>query len=378
MEKSQNGSKRRFKALDVIIAVVFLGILFAFMFLNIITPPNDISSSERRKLAQFPNLTMDSLLNTEFMDEFEDYVLDQFVARDELRSLKSFVLFNLFNQKDNHNIYIVEGVVSRFETMREESFLSAVRKFEKLKDDYLSGTNVYFSLVPDKNYYLAEQNGYPAFDYEFIRDTVAGLDGITHIDLFDSLSIEDYYRTDLHWDQSRLEPVVKALGSEMGFSVDWSQLTANSLSPFYGAFYGQSALNLRPDSITYMTSAAIDSAQVLRLDEKTLEFVSANMYNTNAINGIDAYDLFLEGAVPLITISNPDAARNRELIVFRDSFGSSLAPLLTSAYSKITLIDLRYFASPLLDEYVDFTPDSDVLFLYSPQILNKSDTLLVV
>lgn len=378
MEKSQNGSKRRFKALDVIIAVVFLGILFAFMFLNIITPPNDISSSERRKLAQFPNLTMDSLLNTEFMDEFEDYVLDQFVARDELRSLKSFVLFNLFNQKDNHNIYIVDGVVSRFETMREESFLSAVRKFEKLKDDYLSVTNVYFSLVPDKNYYLAEQNGYPAFDYEFIRDTVAGLDGITHIDLFDSLSIEDYYRTDLHWDQSRLEPVVKALGSEMGFSVDWSQLTANSLSPFYGAFYGQSALNLRPDSITYMTSAAIDSAQVLRLDEKTLEFVSANMYNTNAINGIDAYDLFLEGAVPLITISNPDAARNRELIVFRDSFGSSLAPLLTSAYSKITLIDLRYFASPLLDEYVDFTPDSDVLFLYSPQILNKSDTLLVV
>lgn len=378
MEKSQNGSKRRFKALDVIIAVVFLGILFAFMFLNIITPPNDISSSERRKLAQFPNLTMDSLLNTEFMDGFEDYVLDQFVARDELRSLKSFVLFNLFNQKDNHNIYIVDGVVSRFETMREESFLSAVRKFEKLKDDYLSGTNVYFSLIPDKNYYLAEQNGYPAFDYEFIRDTVAGLDGITHIDLFDSLSIEDYYRTDLHWDQSRLEPVVKALGSEMGFSVDWSQLTANSLSPFYGAFYGQSALNLRPDSITYMTSAAIDSAQVLRLDEKTLEFVSANMYNTNAINGIDAYDLFLEGAVPLITISNPDAARNRELIVFRDSFGSSLAPLLTSAYSKITLIDLRYFASPLLDEYVDFTPDSDVLFLYSPQILNKSDTLLVV
>lgn len=378
MEKTQNGSKRRFKALDVIIAVVFLGILFAFMFLNIITPPKDISSSERRKLAQFPNLTMDSLLNTEFMDGFEDYVLNQFVARDELRSLKSFVLFNLFNQKDNHNIYIVDGMVSRFETMRGESFLSAVRKFKKLKDDYLSGTNVYFALVPDKNYYLAEQNGYPAFDYEFIRDTVAGLDGITHIDLFDSLSIEDYYRTDLHWDQSRLEPVVKALGNEMGFSVDWSQLTANSLSPFYGAFYGQSALNLRPDSITYMTSAAIDSAQVLRLDEKTLEFVSANMYNTNAINGIDAYDLFLEGAVPLITISNPDAARNRELIVFRDSFGSSLAPLLTSAYSKITLIDLRYFASPLLDEYVDFTPDSDVLFLYSPQILNKSDTLLVV
>lgn len=183
MEKSQNGSKRRFKALDVIIAVVFLGILFAFMFLNIITPPKDISSSERRKLAQFPNLTMDSLLNTEFMDGFEDYVLDQFVARDELRSLKSFVLFNLFNQKDNHNIYIVDGMVSRFETMRGESFLSAVRKFKKLKDDYLSGTNVYFALVPDKNYYLAEQNGYPAFDYEFIRDTVAGLDGITHIDL---------------------------------------------------------------------------------------------------------------------------------------------------------------------------------------------------
>ena len=378
MEKSRNGYKRSFRALDVIIAVVFLGILFTFMFLNIITPSHDISSSERRKLAQFPNLTIDSLLNTEFMDGFEDYVLDQFTARDEMRSLKSFVLFNLFNQKDNHNIYIVDGMVSKFETMRQESFLSAVRKFKKPKDDYLGGTNVYFSLVPDKNYYLAGQNGYPTFDYEFIRDTVAGLDGMTHINLFDSLSIEDFYRTDLHWDQSRLESVVKALGDAMGFSVDWGQLKANTLSPFYGAFYGQSALNLRPDSITYMTSAAIDSAQVLRLDEKTLEFVSVNMYDTNAMNGIDAYDLFLEGAAPLITILNSDSSSNRELIVFRDSFGSSLAPVLTSAYSKITLIDFRYFASPLLDEYVYFRPDSDVLFLYSPQILNKSDTLLIV
>ena len=63
-----------------------------------------------------------------------------------------------------------------------------------------------------------------------------------------------------------------------------------------------------------------------------------------------------------------------ELVVFRDSFGSSLAPLLAGSYRKITLIDLRYISSDLLESYVRFQ-EQDVLFLYSALIWNQSGTI---
>ena len=41
-------------------------------------------------------------------------------------------------------------------------------------------------------------------------------------------------------------------------------------------------------------------------------------------------------------IYNENSFNDKELIIFRDSFASSLTPLLIKYYSKITLIDNRY------------------------------------
>lgn len=86
------------------------------------------------------------------------------------------------------------------------------------------------------------------------------------------------------------------------------------------------------------------------------------------------YELFLSGSISLLSIENPNAETDRELIVFRDSFGSSLAPLLAEGYAKITLADIRYLPSSQMGKLLDFT-DTDVLFLYSVPVLNNSDTL---
>ena len=88
----------------------------------------------------------------------------------------------------------------------------------------------------------------------------------------------------------------------------------------------------------------------------------------------DPYELFLSGSISLLSIENPNAETDRELIVFRDSFGSSLAPLLAEGYAKITLADIRYLPSSQMGKLLDFT-DADVLFLYSVPVLNNSDTL---
>ena len=88
----------------------------------------------------------------------------------------------------------------------------------------------------------------------------------------------------------------------------------------------------------------------------------------------DLYDVFLSGAASLLTIENPKAATDRELIVFRDSFGSSLVPLLVHDYKTVTLVDIRYIGSAFVGDKVDFH-GQDVLFLYSTLVLNSSNSL---
>ena len=70
-------------------------------------------------------------------------------------------------------------------------------------------------------------------------------------------------------------------------------------------------------------------------------------------------------------INNPSAKTERELVIFRDSFTSSLAPLLVESYKTITLVDLRYINSSILDKYINFE-NQDVLFIYNSLILNQN------
>ncbi len=83
--------------------------------------------------------------------------------------------------------------------------------------------------------------------------------------------------------------------------------------------------------------------------------------------------MFLSGPVSIQTIENPQGP-DRELLVFRDSFGSSLTPLLVQDYSKVTLIDTRYVPTDYLGKFLDFH-GQDVLMLYSPMVLNNSAML---
>ena len=60
--------------------------------------------------------------------------------------------------------------------------------------------------------------------------------------------------------------------------------------------------------------------------------------------------------------------KNRKLIIFRDSYTSSIAPLLIPYFSEIELIDLRYYSSDLLN----IDGDSKVLFIFGSEVLNNS------
>lgn len=348
-------------------ALTLVGIFAAHVAL----PDGQHSTAERRPLAQLPELTAKAVFSGDYFDELEEYLLDQFPLRESFRSLKAHFQYKVLGMKANNGVYCVDGHLSKLEyPLKESQAQLAIDKFNSILAAHGEIGKAYYALIPDKNYFLAEENGYPAMDYEALLQQAEGIDA-AYIDIFPYLTIDDYYYTDSHWRQEKIVDVARALAEAMGTAADgMDKYTAESREDFQGVYHGQSALNLPGETMTILRSDVTDAARVFSVEQNK----EISVYNWEDFNNVDPYDVYLSGAEALLTIENPLQDNGRHLILFRDSFGSSISPLLLSGYSRVTVVDIRYMASALLDEYVDFT-GADVLFLYSTAMFNAGATL---
>ncbi len=338
-------------------------------------PAQDISQAERRALAQLPEFSLSALENGQFREEFEDYSLDQFPLRQGFRRLKALFHTQVLGMKDSSGIYLTNGIAVKQEyPLSEASLNAAIRKFDTIHEKFLGESRCFFAVVPDKGYYLAGPSGHLAMDYDVLYEKLEkGLPWAEQIDLRPTLTAGDYYRTDTHWRQERLLPAATAICEALGVTApkaeDYSRIQAET--PFYGVYYGQAALPMEPDSLTWLESETLRKCTVY--DYETGK--TGAVYDTAKLTeSRDPYDVFLSGARAVLTVENPNAKTDWELIVFRDSFGSSLVPLLLGDYAKVTLVDIRYVSSAKLDSFLDFH-GQDVLFLYSTLVLNSSSSL---
>ena len=348
-----------------IITVLLMGAFFlGFSIWSFLGNTPDYSESERRVLAKFPEVSAENLLSGKFFKEFETYSVERFPLRDGWRTMKAYVRTGLFAQKDNHDIYVADGHISKLEyPMNKDMIYHATELFEKIRATYLKDNEIYLAIIPDKNRYLAEKNGYLSMDYDLFNKAVRSqMKYATYIEIADLLSSEDYYQTDSHWRQEAIVDVAERIGNEMGVVVKTDYKEVKLDTPFYGVYKGQSAKFHSADHITYLTNEVIEQAEV--------EGAKA-VYDMQKSTGRDPYEMFLSGTQPIVTIKNKQNNTGKRFIVFRDSFGSSIAPLLLAGYEEIVLVDLRYVSSDLLGDYVDFA-DADVLFLYSTMLLNNS------
>ena len=196
-------------------------------------------------------------------------------------------------------------------------------KLAALRDTYFPQNDVFVSIIPDKSYYAREQ-----IAQYMSHDSMAGLvRGELYdwnlIDISSALTLEDFYQTDPHWKQERLFGVVDALGEKMGFSVDKKAFTAHTYDSFTGS-YGRTVKDIRPETLTWLTSPCTDAAVVANTQTPS----AVTVYNTALLQSDSAYNVFLSGLSPLTVIESPAAKRDRHLVLFSDSYGSSLAPLL--------------------------------------------------
>ena len=200
------------------------------------------------------------------MTAFEKVYARPVPLRDSFRALKAFFSGDILRQLDNNGVYAVGGHLAKLDyPVNTDLVRHAAERFSAVYETYFAdaGANVYYSVVPDKNYFLAEQNGYPAMDYELLTDTMrAGMTFAEYIDIFDTLSLDMYYRTDTHWRQETLGETAAAIAAAMGASLPAEYETVDVSSAFRGVYAGQYALPVEPDALRYLTNGTIAALRV--------------------------------------------------------------------------------------------------------------------
>lgn len=355
-----------------LITTFLLSIFFLGMFLwTCLADTPDYSISERRVLASFPKISAETVLDGDFAKDFDQYAVERFPARDFWRSIKAYSSRALL-QKDNNGIYTAQGHIARIEyPVNPKMPDHAVAVWQTVYDTYLEGKvdyHIYLSVIPDKNRYLAEESGRLSIDYDrFSKDVAAKTTFAEYIEIDDLLSADDYYRTDSHWRQEKILDVAERFTRKMDSYIKQDYITKTATEIFQGVYLGQSALRYKPDTIQYLTNDMLEHVMV--------EGAKA-VYDLEKCEGKDPYELFLSGNQPIVTLKNQNVTNGKRLIIFRDSFGSALAPLMLAGYEEVILIDLRYISSEQIGDFVDFGTDAarqtDVLFLYSTSLLNNS------
>ncbi len=344
--------------------IITMSLFFFGMFTwTVLADTPDYSESERRVLAGFPKISVQNILDGDFADDFDEYAVERFPARDMWRGIKAYTSRALL-QKDNNGIYTIGDHISKIEYPINYPMLDhAADVMNKVSDKYLTDNNVYFAIIPDKNRYLAETSDVLAIDYEELTEYMTGkMSFAEYIEIADLLDADDYYNTDTHWRQENILDVAQRITGKMGEALNGEFTTEVAHTSFEGVYLGQSALKWQPDTIKYLINRTIENAEV--------EGAKA-VYDMSKLNDKDPYEMFLSGNQPIVTIKNSDNTNGKKLIMFRDSYGSSIAPLMIECYSEIVLVDLRYISSDMLGEYVDFK-NADALFIYSTSLLNNS------
>ena len=279
---------------------------------------------------------------------------------------------------------ISDGYVSEMPGETDAAMLSfAAERINFVYDTYLSdirGKTV-FAVIPDKRVFFSGTGAAAQRAYEALCTDITGLLGFS-AKVFDPrpyLSLDRYYHADVHWKQETLLPLAAALCRELDvpFSEDIFQKKTHP-DPFRGAYEREepslTAL-VDGDTLSYLTWEGMEDCTVTSCQNGTPSV--GVLYDSAGIadGKTDSYDFFLSGADPLILITNPHGAADRTLYCFRDSFASSLLPLLLPSYREIAVIDQRYLHSELLGEYLTFSENADVLFLYSAALLSRGIVL---
>ena len=355
-------------------AFVFLIFIFGMAVWFLFNPKSDYSSSEKRYLQQFPEVTVDKVLDGTFGTEFESYFADQFPARSFWVGLNAYYSLDTGNNGANGVYNCGNGYLINKPVSTDNKLEKNVNTIVKFKNSINVPVTVMFA--PSTGY--VADDVLPAVHDKYNDDTyfeqissTLGTNGISFVDLrktFKDAYAEGnqlYYKTDHHWTTLGAYTAYEKLCEQLNITpAPKEKFDIKTYGGFYGTTYSTSGFWFtQPDSIQIWDNPENTDKNIkVKISEGADTKEYGSMYFYNHLEEDDKYPVFIDGNHALTEITNSNAKGGTILLV-KDSFSHSLAPFLAENYSKIILVDMRYYKISV-SQIVEQEKPEQVVFLY--------------
>ena len=356
-------------------AVLFIAFIFGLAIWFVVNPKADYSSSEKRYLQQFPETSVDTVLSGEFSEKFETYFADHFPQRNMWVGLNSYYNLGIGLNGRNGVYNSADGYLINVPVNKENYVRKNIRVLAEFKEK-IGDVPMTVMLAPSTGYIATDK--LPLIHDSYNDDTyfaetakTLGESGVNFVDLRETFKqkyaegVQLYYRTDHHWTTDGAYEGYVKLCEKLGVQpADKDSFAKTAYGGFYGTTYSTSGYWLtKPDSITvYDNQENTDKNITVKISEDGKDNHYGSMFFYNHIDEDDKYPVFLDGNHALTEIQNKNA-KNGTIVVIKDSFSHSLAPFLAENYSKVVLVDLRYYKQSVSDLIKKENPEQ-VVALY--------------
>lgn len=361
------------KRQNIAIILLFLFLIFGMTIVNLLTPAKEFSDRENRTLAQMPELSPDSYFSGEFAKDYESYITDQFMFRDQWIGIKTAVERAAFKQESNdiyfaEDGYLIEKHTGSFTSETAERNISYLADFmHEMKERYGDG-HVKAIVAPNAVDILKDKLPPFASPYDESLYLKKIGEALPEGCWFDSEAVlkehaeeELYYRTDHHWKTLAAYYVYEAWAKEVGLApLPLSEYERETVTEkFQGTIEAKVGGDVGYDSIEIFR-AKEEPAYSLVYNRKETK---TDLYNWDALETKDKYTLYFGGNQPVVegTIENDS---DRRLLVIKDSYAHCFLPFTFHDFSQVDFVDLRYF-NESLRAYMEEKDYTDILFLYN-------------
>ncbi len=332
-----------------IILMVSAVLIIAFLSLGtLILPDREKSDNENRYLAQAPDFDIGDILSGEFEEDSEKYLTDQIIGREQWISVYSNIL-KLGLRKDINGVYLLkDGVLAERTTPWEfdrNTFRGNLDNVALLRDDLKGRIPVDVMLVPSASFVNRDAyNMSTNFPEEPCFSQAEDALGESLILLKDRMEPDMYYKTDHHWNMEGAMNAASVYLDRAGLKADLPELVTVS-EDFRGTLYSKILINGdRTDDILLPAGWEDDGTKLIADGE---EFDS--IYFKDRLEQKDQYEVYLGGNYGRADIVPEDGDGKPSLLIVKDSYANSFVPAVLNDFSKITLIDPRYYRGSVED-----------------------------
>lgn len=353
--------------------IVFLLFIFAMPVTFIAMPKSNYSSLEKRYLEEFPSTDMESVMNGDFKEGFENYFADHFPLRNMWVGVDAYANLiegnngsgGVYNADDG---YLINEPVS--EDNRIDTNLRTLTDFNQSIDVKMT-----FLLVPSTGYIMKDKlppthKEYHDDEYFNTIKKTLKQNNIQFVDVRSRFKSETqsgnqiYYRTDHHWTSFGAYTAYNQLMNTLGKTpAKKSTFKVESYPDFYGTTYSTSGFWLNmSDSVELWKNPKNDNKIKLDITEGNDTNSYDSLFFPKHLEEDDKYPVFIDGNHAMETITN-DNVKSGKLLVVKDSFAHCIAPFLAENYHTVTLVDPRYYKNSV-SKLIKEGKYDEVLVLY--------------